>query len=110
VLLVAGCGGEGAVAWETVATTAGPIVEPTTRVRDVPGGRLVVVSPGPRSSTGYDVAIREVVRDGDRIVIRAHEIRPGLNDPARPRVRAPYRVVRIPAGDEPVRVEWENVG
>ena len=80
------------------------VAEPTVWVE----GDAILVSAGPRSSTGYGVEVAAVVRRGDRIVVRARERSPRLGDPVTARVTYPYRLIVVPRTDEPVRVEWER--
>ena len=75
----------------------------------IPQGRMaVVISPGPRSSTGYDVAVLSVIEERSRIVVRVREETPGLHDRVRPVVTYPYRVILIPALHKGVLVRWEG--
>lgn len=75
----------------------------------IPPGRMaVVISPGPRSSTGYRVRIVAVIEERSRIVVRVREETPGLRDRVRPIVTYPYRVILIPALHKGVLVQWEG--
>jgi PrcB C-terminal len=67
--------------------------------------QLVLVSPGPRSSTGYEVEVLNVrERDGE-ITVRVRERAPTLQDRIEPRVTHPYRLLSLPA-DKEVTVDW----
>jgi hypothetical protein len=66
----------------------------------------VLVSAGPRSSTGYRVEIVSAVRERGRIVLTVRERTPSLADPGRPRVTYPYRLVVFERSDVPVYVRW----
>jgi hypothetical protein len=69
-------------------------------------GAVVLVTTGPRSSTGYAVGIRRVVEERARVVVQAVERTPRLGDPVRPEVGSPYRLVALEQLDKPVVVEW----
>jgi PrcB C-terminal len=67
--------------------------------------QVLLVSPGPRSSTGYAldvVSVRE--RDG-KVTVTVRERTPGLGDRVEPRVTFPYRLLSLPAGKD-VYVNW----
>ena len=67
--------------------------------------QVLLVSPGPRSSTGYAVEILGVrERDGE-LTVTVRERTPSLNDRAEPRVTFPYRLLSLPAGRD-VYVDW----
>ena len=67
--------------------------------------QLLLVSPGPRSSTGYEVEVLSVrERDGE-ITVRVRERAPTLQDRVEGRVTHPYRLLSLPA-DEEVAVDW----
>jgi hypothetical protein len=117
------------VAWQDLTSQVGPltIVRPEHRVfreraslaeyladakasRPAPAvgfsnRQLLLVSPGPRSSTGYSVEVVSARRHGDEIVVRVQERAPGLHETVQPHVTYPYRLLSLPAG-EGVRVDW----
>ena len=67
--------------------------------------QLLLVSPGPRSSTGYAVEVLSVrERDGD-ITVRVRERSPGLGTHVEARVTHPYRLLSLPASQD-VYVDW----
>jgi hypothetical protein len=67
--------------------------------------QVLLVSPGPRSSTGYVVEILDVrERDGE-LTVTVRERTPSLNDRVGPRVTFPYRLLGLPAGRD-VYVDW----
>jgi PrcB C-terminal len=68
----------------------------------------VLVSAGPRSSTGYRVEVASAVRERGRIVLTVRERTPSLADPGRPRVTYPYRLLVFERTDAPVYVHWLN--
>jgi protease stability complex PrcB-like protein len=77
----------------------------------IPPGRMtVLISPGPRSSSGYSVRVVSVTEQRRRIVVRVHEDTPRLVDRVRPVVTYPYRMIVIPLLPKPVRVSWEGRG
>jgi hypothetical protein len=67
---------------------------------------VVLVTTGPRSSTGYAVDIRSVVEERSRVVVHAVERAPRLGDAVQPRVTSPYRLVALRRLHKPVVVEW----
>jgi hypothetical protein len=72
---------------------------------DFSARQLLLVSTGPRSSTGYDVEILSARENGDEIDVRVRERAPGLDEAVAPRVTYPYRLVSLPAGKD-VFVDW----
>lgn len=133
LLAVAGCGGTSrAVPYEDLTKQAGALA--FTRItRDVfrseaalsavlqrnnPGRDIHVppidftrreaylVAAGPRSSTGYDLRIVSVRDTGGHIVVTVHEGTPALGDPVRARVTYPFRLIALPASNEPVKLKW----
>lgn len=87
--------------------TADKILGPG-HLRIPPGRMAVVISPGPRSSTGYRVRVLEVIEERSRIVVRVREETPTLRTRVRPVVTYPYRVILIPALHKGVLVRWEG--
>ena len=69
--------------------------------------QLLLVSPGPRSSTGYGVEIVRVERRGDRLDVVVRERAPSLGDRMATRVTYPYRLVDLPR-DGDVYVDWRG--
>jgi hypothetical protein len=67
--------------------------------------RLLLVSPGPRSSTGYEVDVLSVREQDGEITVRVRERTPTLQERVEPRVTHPYRLLNLPAGKE-VAVDW----
>jgi PrcB C-terminal len=67
--------------------------------------RLLLVSPGPRSSTGYEVEVLSVREQDDEITVRVRERTPTLQDRVEARVTHPYRLLSLPAGRE-IAVDW----
>jgi protease stability complex PrcB-like protein len=67
--------------------------------------QLLLVSPGPRSGTGYSVEVLSAQERGERITVRVRERSPRLGEEVRPRVTYPYRLLSLPAGKD-VYVDW----
>jgi hypothetical protein len=67
--------------------------------------QLLLVSPGPRSSTGYEVDVLSVEERGGEITVRVRERTPSLQDRVEARVTHPYRLLSLPAGRDVV-VDW----
>lgn len=82
----------------TGATRPVPAVDFSTR-------QLLLVSPGPRSSTGYSVEVLNARERGGKITVRVKERSPRLGENVRPRVTYPYRLISLPAGKD-VYVDW----
>lgn len=83
---------------EAQATQPAPAVDFLTR-------QLLIVSPGPRSSTGYSVEVLSARKRSERITVRVRERSPRLGEDVRPRVTSPYRLIGLPAGED-VYVDW----
>ena len=83
---------------EAKASQPPPAVDFSTR-------QLLLVSPGPRSSTGYSVEVLNAREHGSEIVVRVRERTPPLGEEVEPRVTYPYRLISLPAGKD-VRVDW----
>jgi hypothetical protein len=118
-----------AVAWRDLSPQVGPLTirRPDARVfrersklerflRGAHRGRplppvdfssreLLLVSPGPRSSTGYSVEVLSVRERGGKITVRVREKTPALGDNVQPGVTYPYRLISLPAGKD-VYVDW----
>jgi hypothetical protein len=67
--------------------------------------QVLLVSPGPRSSTGYAVEIISVRERDDELTVTVRERTPSLNDRVESRVTFPYRLLSLPAGRD-VYVDW----
>jgi hypothetical protein len=67
--------------------------------------QLLLVSTGPRSSTGYSIEVLGVQERGGKITVRVREASPGLEDRVEARVTYPYRLLSLPAGKDVV-VDW----
>jgi hypothetical protein len=72
---------------------------------DFTSRQLLLLSPGPRSSTGYGVEVLSVRDDGGQITVRVRERYPHLGDHVSAHVTYPYRLISLPAGKD-VFVDW----
>ena len=118
------------VAWRDLTAQVGPLTITDTRAPPVPGRggarplpgpsaaleaprrrstsrdtQLLLVSPGPRSSTGYEVEVLSVREQDGEITVRVRERTPTLEDRVEARVTHPYRLLSLPAGTD-VAVDW----
>lgn len=66
---------------------------------------LLLLSPGPRSSTGYSIKVLSVTERGGKITVKVKERTPTLADKVKPRVTYPYRLLSLPARKD-VYVDW----
>lgn len=127
-------GGDRPVAWTDLTRELGPveIVRPTTRGFEsrselqrflalaMPGRapatpridfrtrEAILATAGPRSSTGYGVAVVSVREDRGRVVLRLRERAPRLGEPVAARLTYPYRLLVLPRLKKPVHVVWEG--
>jgi hypothetical protein len=69
---------------------------------------VVVVSLGPRSSTGYSLRVERVVERRREIDVYLRERTPSLGDPVEPRVTYPYRALTIARTSKPVYVKLQG--
>lgn len=117
------------VAWSDLSAEVGPltITRETKRVFREPkplaeyltaaGGRvpaadferrqLLLVSPGPRSSTGYSLEVHGVRERDGSLIVTVRERTPELGERVEPRVTFPYRLLSLPAGRD-VYVDWRG--
>jgi len=72
---------------------------------DFSARQLLVVSPGPRSSTGYELDVLSVRERSGKITVRIRERTPRLGQHVTARVTYPYRLLSLPAGKD-VYVDW----
>jgi hypothetical protein len=68
----------------------------------------VVVSLGPRSSTGYSLRVERVVERRRGIYVYLRERTPSLGDPVTARVTYPYRAIAIARSTKPVYVKLQG--
>ncbi len=69
---------------------------------------VVVVSLGPRSSTGYALRVERVIERRRVIDVYLREQTPALGDPVEPRVTYPYRAIAIARSSKPVYVKLQG--
>ena len=67
--------------------------------------QLLLVSPGPRSSSGYAMQILSVREEDGKLTVEVRERAPGLDERVSPHVTYPYRLISLPAGRD-VYVDW----
>jgi hypothetical protein len=72
---------------------------------DFSSKQLLLVAPGPRSSTGYSVKVLSVTENDDGITVKVREKTPRLADHVEAFVTYPYRLLSLPAG-KAVYVDW----
>jgi hypothetical protein len=122
--------GEGrSVAWSDLSREVGPLAitreskrifrerTPLAEYLAIAGGhapavdfrrrQLLLVSPGPRSSTGYSIEVSGVRERGGTLTVTARERTPALKERVEPRVTFPYRLLSLPAGRD-VYVDWRG--
>jgi hypothetical protein len=78
--------------------------QPFTRVTTTAGEERVLITSGPRSSSGYTLEVRRAIVERGRISIVVRE----LDKPGRAGVTYPYRLLVFPKLDKPVHVHWEG--
>jgi PrcB C-terminal len=69
--------------------------------------QVLLLSPGPRSSTGYALQVEDVRDEGDQIVVTVRERTPRLGERVAPHVTFPYRLLSLPVGKD-VYVDWKG--
>lgn len=69
---------------------------------------LVLVAPGPRSSTGYGVRILSVTERRNRIDVVAAETSPRLGERVAARVTYPFRLLELPRSGKRVSIIWRD--
>lgn len=69
---------------------------------------VIMVSLGPRSSTGYSLRVERVVERRREIDVYLRERTPSLGDPVEPRVTYPYRAITIERSSKPVYVKLQG--
>jgi hypothetical protein len=66
----------------------------------------ILVSSGPRSSTGYVLRIVSVRETAHHVVVTVHEDTPTLGEPVQARVTYPFRLITIPRTSKPLFLHW----
>ena len=77
---------------------------PGVRVTTTGSNERVLITSGPRSSTGYSIEVRRALVEHGRISIVVREV----DGPGRAKVTYPYRLLVFPKLDKPVHVHWEG--
>ena len=77
---------------------------PATRVTHVGDEEHVLITSGPRSSTGYSIQVRRAVVERGRISITVRE----LDRPGHAKLTYPYRLLVFRDLGKPVHVHWEG--
>jgi hypothetical protein len=77
---------------------------PFTQVTTTATEERVLITSGPRSSTGYALEVRRAVVERARVSIVVRE----LDKPGRAEVTYPYRLLVFPKLHKPVHVHWEG--
>jgi hypothetical protein len=78
--------------------------EPQTRVTTSRHEERVLITAGPRSSTGYSLEVERAEVERGRVYIVVREVA----EPGRPQITYPYRLLVFPKLDKPVHVHWEG--
>jgi hypothetical protein len=66
----------------------------------------ILVSAGPRSSTGYELRIVSVRETAHHVVVTVHERTPTLGEPVQARVTYPFRLITIARTPKPLFLHW----
>ncbi len=67
--------------------------------------QLLLVTTGPRSSSGYAIDVLGASEKEGKITVKVRERTPGLGTRVDPHVTYPYRLISLPAGED-VFVDW----
>ena len=96
------------VAWRDVSKSATGLDRSVAAFSVVKGGgrERILISPGPRSSTGYAVEIVRVVEQRRRILVDVRERTPRLGQRVEARVTYPYKLIEIPRTRKHVTIHW----
>lgn len=103
-----GHSGSRPVPWKDVSTEARGLDRSVAafRVTKQGGRERVLISPGPRSSTGYRVEVASVTEERRQILVRVREQTPRLGQRVQARVTYPYVLIEIPRTRKHVAVDW----
>jgi hypothetical protein len=66
----------------------------------------ILVSAGPRSSTGYVLRIVSVRETAHHVVVTVHEDTPSLGEPVQAHVTYPFRLITIRRTTKPLFLHW----
>jgi hypothetical protein len=67
--------------------------------------QVLLVSTGPRSSTGYSIDVLAAEERDGEITVSVRELSPAVDERVEARVTHPYRLLSLPAGPE-IYVDW----
>lgn len=81
---------------------------PTAPPLDFAHDEVVVVSLGPRSSTGYSLRVVSLVERRGGLYLTIREQTPSLGEPVDPHVTYPYRALAIRSSAKPVYVKLQG--
>ncbi len=100
--------GHRAMAWRDVSSEAVGLDRSVAAFSVVKEGdrERILISPGPRSSTGYAVEIVRVVEQRRRILVDVRERTPRLGQRVEARVTYPYKLIEIPRTRKHVTIHW----
>ena len=84
--------------------TLGPHLQPPTI--DFGKRLAVLIAAGPRSSTGYSLAVESVTENGNRIDVVVREHTPSLADHVTPRLTFPFRLITLAKTDKHVHIRY----
>jgi hypothetical protein len=71
-----------------------------------PRWRAVLITLGPRSTTGYSLRVLRVAEDTDRVVVSVLRRNATLLHPGRARLTFPYRLITLPTTGKPIHLTW----
>jgi hypothetical protein len=96
------------VAWKDVSAEARGLDHSVAAFRVTKQGNRerVLVSPGPRSSTGYHVQVVSLTEQRRQILLRVRELTPRLGQRVQARVTYPFVLIEIPRTRKHVAVDW----
>jgi hypothetical protein len=93
---------------EHLLSTTMPGRAPTAPAVDFGHDEVVVVSLGPRSSSGYALRVVRLVERRRGVYLTLRERTPSLGEPVAARVTYPYLALAIPRGAKPVYVKLQG--
>jgi PrcB C-terminal len=96
------------VAWKDVSDRVPSLDRSVAafKVNKFDGRERILISPGPRSSTGYAVRIVSVTEQRRQILVEVREVTPHLGQRVQARVTYPYKLIEIPRTRKHVTIHW----
>jgi hypothetical protein len=73
---------------------------------DFTRNEAVLVTTGPRSSTGYSLEVESVTTKGGTIDVLVREVTPSLSDKVEPRLTYPLLLITLPRSTKHVHVKY----